>query len=375
MNKHYDHLLDLTLTTEIASEQDGYYVFKDTVFYGEKGGQPADTGTINGLPVVDLKWEGNTLYHKVDGELTNPIEMQVDQKNRVVNTAIQSTFHLLDGFFKDTALTMSEVHGNPDHTWFELDSEDVSDDLLQEVNDYMQQVILADAPVNFTYMNGADYPDPDYQQFDELRIVEIGDYDKQPCGTPHVDYTGQIGAFAILGRERGHKETTRVRIAVNQGATDLLTMQSHILEEMQQDLSATLETLPDKVAEMKATMKIQKDDLKAMTQAKLAYEADDLLAQEAQVIDVEPEGKGKLRQLANILRGKATTERAFVMPADEGFEFTLVSPAGHARDYMQALQAKEDSVKGGGSPQVVTGRVALAARSEVKDLLQAVLVQ
>ena len=70
---HYDNLLNLSCDTTITTEKDGYYTFAETVFYGEKGGMPGDKGTINGLEVIDLKWEDDVLYHKVDGTLQNPI--------------------------------------------------------------------------------------------------------------------------------------------------------------------------------------------------------------------------------------------------------------------------------------------------------------
>lgn len=73
MTKTYDDFEKLTCTMKIKEVRDGYYAFDQTVFYSEKGGQLVDRGTINGLPVVDLKWDGETLYHKVDGELHNPI--------------------------------------------------------------------------------------------------------------------------------------------------------------------------------------------------------------------------------------------------------------------------------------------------------------
>ena len=78
--QHYDNLLNLSCDTTIATEKDGYYAFKETVFYGEKGGMPGDKGTINGLEVIDLKWEDDILYHKVDGILENPIHMEVDKE-------------------------------------------------------------------------------------------------------------------------------------------------------------------------------------------------------------------------------------------------------------------------------------------------------
>ena len=63
MNNYYDDYEVCTCTTKIKEEKDGYYAFEDTIFYGEKGGMLADQATINQLPVIDLKWEGEELYH------------------------------------------------------------------------------------------------------------------------------------------------------------------------------------------------------------------------------------------------------------------------------------------------------------------------
>ena len=56
----------------------GRYAFKKTIFYGEKGGMLSNKGTINGFEVLDLKYENNVLYYKVDGTLTNTTRMEAE---------------------------------------------------------------------------------------------------------------------------------------------------------------------------------------------------------------------------------------------------------------------------------------------------------
>ena len=71
MQGRYDHYERVSCLTEITDEKDGWYRFADTVFYGEKGGMPDDRGTINGLNVDGLYWEGEELWHHVNGILHN----------------------------------------------------------------------------------------------------------------------------------------------------------------------------------------------------------------------------------------------------------------------------------------------------------------
>ncbi len=45
---------------------------------------------------------------------------------------------------------------------------------------------------------------------DEIRIVEIGDFDAQPCRGRHVERTSQIGVFRLLSH--GVRENGRIRL-------------------------------------------------------------------------------------------------------------------------------------------------------------------
>ncbi|MDO5085952.1 MAG: hypothetical protein Q4D47_05875 [Erysipelotrichaceae bacterium] len=45
MTRQYDDFLKLQCNTTIKEEQDGYYAFEETIFYGEKGGALSDEST------------------------------------------------------------------------------------------------------------------------------------------------------------------------------------------------------------------------------------------------------------------------------------------------------------------------------------------
>ena len=204
MNLHYDHYKETVLDTVIKEEKDGYYAFEDTVFFGEKGGMPSDKGTINGLEVLDLKWDGDTLYHKVDGTLSNPIHMEVDFLTRHNNTIVHSAIHLIHGFMVKHNLPYDAFGANLDNIWYEINTK-VEEDTLIQLEQYVRQAILDSVDIEISYINGKDYEDEFFKQFDTLRIVKIGDYDSQPCSTPHVDNTREIGSFSILSYEKSSR--------------------------------------------------------------------------------------------------------------------------------------------------------------------------
>ena len=207
MNRNYDNFLNLTMDTRIRECRDGWYAFEDTVFYGEKGGALADRGTINGREVLELRWEGDTLWHRVEGELSDPVRLEVDRLTRWNNTAVQSAFHMLDGYYGRLGLRIVAIGVHPENQWYELDTKELPPGHLEEVQAFLDRQILDDFPVELSYVKGADYPDPKYQGFDEVRIVKFADVDTQPCGTPHVSRTGQILSFTVLGSERSGRGT------------------------------------------------------------------------------------------------------------------------------------------------------------------------
>ena len=207
----YDDYTRTECTTTIRDVKDDWYAFNDTVFYGDKGGMPSDSGTINGQKVDGLKWEGETLWHHVEGApLQDPIVMKVDFELRYAHTVPQTALHILDSYYRRKGMLITSTGCCEDNEYYDLDVAEISPRDWQELQDYINEAIRKDAPVHFHYVKGSDYPDPEYRKFETVRIVEIEGLDEQPCGTPHLNHTGEIGSFVLLDWEHRSKSTVRV---------------------------------------------------------------------------------------------------------------------------------------------------------------------
>lgn len=372
MNKNYDDMNKLSLDTKIKSFEDGFYEFFDTVFFGKKGGALDDKGKINGLDLIELKWDGDRLLHKVDGVLQDPIFMQVDEKTRFLNASVQTAFHILDGYFRNKDLYLPEVSEDPKNLWFELNKKNLSQEELDQIEEYVGKVIRDDIKLEYSYINGKDYHDPNYHKFEELRIVEIPGVDKQACGTYHVNSTGQIGSFAILSSENT-KRGTKVHVAINQNTQEQLKAKNKDLMEIAKILSTGLDDLVEKVKEINDGYKSLKKEEKILSEKLIGYKAKDLEDEKEDILYLEDEKSSNIRNLASeLLKNKSHIKAIFTKENKEVF-FAFISLDNKARDYLNKLKEKGIFVKGGGSPSIVSGKFDLDESKDYKNLFEEII--
>lgn len=367
MNPHIDDYLDLTLTTEISEEKDGAYAFKDTVFWGEKGGMLADRGTINGVPVTELKWEGDTLWHRVDGELSNPITMIVDRATRVFNTTVQSAFHLMDGYFRKQGNYLPAVGVAPGHQWFEINRGPLSEEEWEALQTHIDLAILADIPKTIQYIPGKEYKDPAYQDLEEVRVVSFGDLDTQPCGTLHVNHTGEIGSFVLLHQEKSSRGTKIFATVGPETARRLLELEG-IVAGLNRILKTNETELLERVDALHQADRAQKEQIQAYQKEFAGIEAQRIVAAPASVVNVNGDGR-YLRNVAQEVVKEGKT-RLLYSDTGEGISFVIASGEGQARDLLNQMKEKM-TIRGGGSPQVVNGQTALSVE-EFLDLIDGI---
>ena len=354
MNLHYDHYKETVLDTVIKEEKDGYYAFEDTIFYGEKGGMPSDKGTINGLEVLDLKWDGDTLYHKVNGELSNPIHMEVDLFTRHTNTIVQSALHIADGFCVKHNFPLGSIGTNPDNIWYEINTE-VGDKTLDELEQYVRQAILDSIDVKISYVAGKDYGDEHYAHFDTVRIIKIGDYDKQPCGTLHVNNTSEIGSFSILSHEKTSRGT-RLHCAIGMTSADHL---KEVYDEYRKT-AVVINPGKDKLSDAAKTLvdnnKALKKELADLKKELLQFQVKAYTALTDKVITIH-EDSSLLRDIAMALVKEISDDRFLISEKDSSL--AIISHDNKARDIFNNLK-DELQLNGGGAPFCVTASSKLS---------------
>ena len=206
---------------EIRPHGDALALMLDaTVFYPEGGGQPADRGTLNGVPLLDVQERDGEILHIVAAEEgrrlgTGPAELILDRERRREFTALHTAQHLLAG----TILRMTGAPTVSMHLGDEVCTIDVAAGELNETTRIAVEEAVADAiegnhPVIIHLCppeRVGDFPlrKMPPQGEEVIRVVEIAGNDFSPCCGTHLSSTGEIGALRILGAEK-YKGMTRV---------------------------------------------------------------------------------------------------------------------------------------------------------------------
>ncbi|MEX0936525.1 MAG: alanine--tRNA ligase [Pirellulales bacterium] len=214
---------------EIGHDQPVIVVLDKSPFYGESGGQVGDTGEIVGegfrFRVTDTQREGDLILHfghLAEGEITagSRATARVDAERRQGVRRAHSATHLLHYALQSTLGSHAQQQGSKvDEDWLRFDFTNlapVSAEELAQIEQSVQEKVELAAPVAWRTLPlaearqvgammlfGEKYPDP-------VRMVEIGDFSRELCGGTHLDSTGEVGPFELVGEEGVSAGTRRI---------------------------------------------------------------------------------------------------------------------------------------------------------------------
>ncbi|MDR2377019.1 MAG: alanyl-tRNA editing protein [Treponema sp.] len=190
-----------------------------TIFYPEGGGQEGDRGSINGVPLVDVKESADAeilhLVAAVGNLMPGPATLLLDSRRRRDFTVQHSAQHLLSGtILRLTGNHTVSMHLGPESNTIDVDVPELPPGVLTRVEDAVADAVESDVPLVIHLC-----PPEDITKFplrkvpprgeEVIRVVEITGNDFSPCCGTHCASTGQIGIVKILGAER-YKGMTRV---------------------------------------------------------------------------------------------------------------------------------------------------------------------
>ena len=177
-----------------------------TIFSPEGGGQPRDTGTINGIEVLDLAGEDDEIVHllsKDPGE--GPARLRIDPVRRYDIMQQHTGQHLLSQVLERLlGIRTLSFSVTGEHASIELDRPMLTAEEIDRTEMECLRVIFENRPVRIfesddpTRLKLRKPPKVDGR----IRVVEIDDYDQSACGGTHVRASGEIGMVKIVRTDR-----------------------------------------------------------------------------------------------------------------------------------------------------------------------------
>ncbi len=374
----YIRSFDAHVVSSEETEKGFEIVLDNTAFYPEGGGQLADTGTIENIPVSDVRRIKGKIIHFCTAplEVGRLVHCNIDWDRRFSHMQNHTVEHIFSGL-------IHKKFGY-DNVGFHMDDESVTVDFngpiteeeLKELEKETNQAILADIPVRVLLPTAEELAQLDYRSKKELsgqvRIVDVPGCDQCACCGTHVKRSGEIGIFKILSMM---KHRGGVRIELTCGLRAITDYENKICEI--QKVSELLSAKPTEISKAvdKTLSEVEKLKLKIQNLNNQLFElkANSLPTQTEPLILFE-EGLAPLdlRRYCTLLAEKKKAPFIAVLSAtaDTTYSYVLYGPANQMRELSKTLNQKLKG-RGGGNGNFVQGSYnvdAFTIRQTIEEL-------
>jgi alanyl-tRNA synthetase len=178
-----------------------------TAFYPTSGGQVFDTGWI--APAENARLRVMEVAEREDGTilhlLETPAQVHVGRRDHMQQHSGQ---HVLSAAFV-RALNMPTVsfHMGAEYCSIDLDTRTLTAKQAETAEALANEVVTEDRSVGIRFVTSAEAKELGLRKLppaerDQLRLIDIHDFDLTACGGTHVTATGQIGSILLRKIEK-----------------------------------------------------------------------------------------------------------------------------------------------------------------------------
>lgn len=253
-----------------------------SAFYPEGGGQPADTGMLGGVAVLDVQSEDGVVWHMLAGPLADDlVQGQVDWARRFDHMQQHHGQHLLSAAF-ERALGMKTVsfHLGAQASTIDLDATALDAAQATTAEDLTNTVIWEDRPVLARFVTPEELAQLTLRKppaaHDAIRVVSVPDFDHSACGGTHPRSTGGVGMVHIRRWDR-RGNTLRVEFVCGGRAARDLRWKNAALGRLAGALSVAPEEVESSVARVREVEERARKRLEASAGQLIGFEAADLM--------------------------------------------------------------------------------------------------
>ena len=220
---------ELRSFTATVTTVDGDRVALDrTAFYPTGGGQPHDTGTLAGARVVEVRKEGDEVWHALEGvvpDVGDTVTGEIDWERRYALMRTHTAMHVLCGvIWNEWGKAVTGGNMDPLSARMDFEFDPLPEGFAATVEARVNAELDAGRPVEVSFLpRDAAVQDEDLIRtkvnlipatVSEIRVVDIVGLDKQADGGTHVSSTDQVGRIRVVKTESKGKGNKRLRVEV-----------------------------------------------------------------------------------------------------------------------------------------------------------------
>jgi alanyl-tRNA synthetase len=211
-------------------------VLSRSAFYPTSGGQPHDTGRLQGMFVLDVveRETDKAVIHVLEQELLGSVHLEPGSKivtgkvnwpRRFDHMQQHTGQHILSQVAKQLlqAATVG-FHLGEEVSTVDLDRAPLNTAQLDQLETKANRIIFENRPVVARFVSQDELVNLPLRKPPKtsgpIRIVEIQNFDWSPCGGTHVRATGEVGSIKIVRAERQGNETRLEFLCGHRALTD-----------------------------------------------------------------------------------------------------------------------------------------------------------
>ena len=212
----------------VVDRRDNAVALDRTAFYATGGGQPHDLGTLGGSSVVDVRKEGEQVWHSLSGEaptVGTVVHGELDWPRRHQLMRTHTALHILCGvIWNEWHVPVTGGNMEPLAARMDFEFDPLPEGFAVRVEQLVNDAIAHDYPIEVSFLpRDTALADADLIRTKvslipdtvcEIRVVDIVGLDKQADGGTHVHSTKEVGTFRVVKTESKGKGNKRLRVAI-----------------------------------------------------------------------------------------------------------------------------------------------------------------
>ncbi len=363
-----------------------------TAFYPTSGGQIHDTGRIvpavagnNPAPAQTSALQVTEVVDSENGEVVHYLEApvkdmqpgtrvrgEIDVDRRRDHMRQHSAQHALSAaFVRLFNMPTVSFHMAADYCSIDLDTPSLSKDQIESAERLANEIILENRSVSVRFVSRDEAAQLGLRKLppaehDQLRLIDIHNFDLTACGGTHVSETGQIGAILLRKTEKV-RQGYRVEFVAGLRAVSAARRDFSTLTEAAALFSAGLADVPlqvrkslDEIRSLHKQAQQSQEELAAAQAAMLFAEATEIRGCKLIVRTFAGRDLNFLKLLAQKLTRQSLPVVALLAATSPQPALVFAQTAGQPHDMAALL--KEAVVKlggrGGGSKDLAQGGVS-----------------